>query len=216
MATSTRLLSYLPQVSLPFELPDRPIGIADMADLFGVSHRTLHFYEEKRLIAAQRSGSMRVYDLEQIKRMAVINACREIGVPIAVVQELMDELVGAASQEEADELFHAILSRRKRELTADISHIQRQMQQIESLIAGEAIDDPAQQTPLVASPSLSDPERKCLALMAEGYSAPRLARTLNLEFDDLRQMEDGIIRKFQATNRYQAVAKALLLGIVPH
>jgi hypothetical protein len=29
-------------------------------------------------------------------------------------------------------------------------------------------------------------------------------------------MEDGIIRKFQATNRFQAVAKALLLGMVPN
>lgn len=204
----------LPQVSLAFEMPSQPLAIAEMADLFGVTHRTLHFYEEKGLITALRSGSMRVYDSEQIQRMVVINACREIGIPVAVVQELMEELTGAASQEEANLIFHSMLSRRKRELTADISHIHRQMQQIETLLTAES-DDATQ----AAKPSiiiLSDTEKQCLSLMAEGYSAPRIARSLNLPFEALREMEDGIIRKFQATNRFQAVAKAVLLGMVPN
>lgn len=207
-----RYFTFLPQVSLPFELPEQPMAIADMADLFGVTHRTLHFYEEKGLITASRSGSMRVYDREQMSRMAVVNACREIGIPIVVVQELMEELAGASSQSEADELFHSMLARRKRELTADISHIRRQMQQIEDLMVGE--EEVVAGTDQQVKPTLSDEERQCLTLMAEGYSAPRLARALNLEFEALRDMEDGIIRKFQATNRFQAVAKAMLLGIV--
>ncbi|WP_117192575.1 MerR family transcriptional regulator [Rhizobium terrae] len=207
--------SFLPQITLPFEIPEQPVAIAEMADMFGVTHRTLHFYEEKGLITAKRSGTMRVYNSENIQQMAVINACREIGISVAAIQDLMEELAGASSQEEADELFHAMLARRKRELTSDISNIRRQMQQIENLLTGEETDD----GPETARPMqlvLTDREKQCLALMAEGYSAPRLARTLNLEFEDLRQMEDGIIRKFQATNRFQAVAKAVLLGIVPN
>jgi len=216
MAGSARYFNYIPQVSLPFEMPSQPLAIAEMADLFGVTHRTLHFYEEKSLIIALRSGSsMRVYDREQIQRMAVINACREIGIPIAIIQELMEELTGAASQEEADAIFHTMLSRRKRELTADISHIHRQMQQIESLLTAEE-DDGALETAKPAVIILTDLEKQCLALMAEGYSAPRIARSLNLPFEALREMEDGIIRKFQATNRFQAVAKAVLLGMVPN
>lgn len=195
-------------------MPSQPLAIAEMADLFGVTHRTLHFYEEKHLIAASRSGSMRVYDREQIQRMAVINACREIGIPVAVVQELMEELTGATSQEEADAIFHSMLSRRKRELTADISHIHRQMQQIETLLTAEC--DDAQETAKPAIIILNDTEKQCLALMAEGYSAPRIARSLKMSFEDLREMEDSIIRKFQATNRFQAVAKAVLLGMVPN
>ncbi|WP_105373799.1 MerR family transcriptional regulator [Neorhizobium huautlense] len=206
---------FLPQVSLPFELPEEPLAIAEMADLFGVTHRTLHFYEEKGLITAERSGTMRVYGSEHIQRMAVINACREIGMSVAVIQELMDELAGAASQAEADDLFQNMLSRRKRELTADISNIRRQMQQIESLLSTED-EDGTSEAARPMSLVLSDIEKRCLALMAEGYSAPRLARTLDLPFEELREMEDGIIRKFQATNRFQAVAKALLLGMVPN
>jgi len=203
---------FLPQISLPFEIPDQPVAIAEMADLFGVTHRTLHFYEEKGLLAPKRAGTMRVYGAGHIRRMAVINACREIGIPVAVVQELMEELAGATSQIEADEIFQTMLSRRKRELTADISNIHRQMQQIEDLLSGEEAPETLKPAPL----SLTDMEKRCLALMSEGYSAPRLARALDLEFETLREMEDGIIQKFQATNRYQAVAKALLLGILPN
>lgn len=206
---------FLPQVSLPFDMPEEPVAIAEMADLFGVTHRTLHFYEEKGLITAKRSGAMRIYDCGDIQRMAVINACREIGMPVAVIRDLMEELTAAASQAEADELFHTMLARRKRELTADISHIRRQMQQIENLLSGEDENGVAE-TCRPVSLALTDMEERCLALMAEGYSTPRIARVLNLEFEELRHMEDGIIRKFQATNRFQAVAKALLLGVVPN
>ncbi|MFB9947246.1 MerR family transcriptional regulator [Rhizobium puerariae] len=206
---------FLPQVSLPFELPCEPVAIAEMADLFGVTHRTLHFYEEKGLITARRSGAMRVYDGEHIQCMAVINACREIGMSVAVIRELMEELTAATSQDEADEMFHAMLARRKRELTADISNIRRQMQQIENLLNGEE-ESETPVTSISVSLSLTDRERQCLALMTEGYSAPRIARALNLEFDELLRTENGIIGKLQATNRFQAVAKAMLLGIVPN
>ena len=87
LAGAAHNFPYLPQVSLSFEMPAQPVAIAEMADLFGVTHRTLHFYEEKGLITARRSGSMRVYDRVQIHRMAVINACREIGIPVAVIQD---------------------------------------------------------------------------------------------------------------------------------
>jgi len=127
----------------------------------------------------------------------------------------MEELADATSEAEANEMFHNMLARRKRELTADISHIRRQMQQIESLLVAEE-EDQALVSPKPMSLVLSDIEKQCLGLMAEGYSAPRLARALNLEFEDLRRMEDDIIRKFQATNRFQAVAKAMLLGFVPN
>jgi DNA-binding transcriptional MerR regulator len=205
---------FLPSTRLCFDVPDEPLAIADMADFFGVTHRTLHFYEEKGLISAGRSGPMRTYGGEDIERMAVINACREIGISIAVIQEMMEELDGAASQAEADEVFRAVLTRRKRELTADTSHIRRQVQQIQTMLLAEADED--QPTPGGnAPPSLTELENQCLLLMAEGYAAPRLARTLDVDAEELLALESAIIRKLDATNRFQAVAKALLLGMIP-
>ncbi len=83
-------VGYLPKLPLPHHDPSSPLAIADMADAFGVTHRTLHFYEEKGLLIAARMGPMRVYGADHIRRMAVINACREIDMPIAAIQELLE------------------------------------------------------------------------------------------------------------------------------
>ena len=73
----------LPDIAAARERPREPVAIADMAEFFGVTHRTLHFYEEKGLIRASRLGLMRVYGECDVSRMAVINACREVGMPIS-------------------------------------------------------------------------------------------------------------------------------------
>lgn len=203
---------FLPRIAFDFNCPEEPLAIADMADFFGVTHRTLHFYEEKGLISARRSGPMRTYGMQEVRRMAVINACREIGISIAVIQELMEELDGTGSQAEADDIFQAMLNRRKRELTADTSHICRQVQQIQTMLLAETREDGAAR---IKPPHLTALESRCLLLMAEGYPAPRLARSLDLEVEDLVALEERIIRKFDATNRFQAVAKALLSGMLP-
>lgn len=132
----------LPDIPLPRDLPDEPVAIADMAEIFGVTHRTLHFYEEKGLINARRVSSMRVYDRADIARMALITACREVGMPIAGIQDLMDALRSAGSREEANGLFEEALLARRRELTAELSTIHRQLQQISALLTHDPLGSP--------------------------------------------------------------------------
>ena len=50
--------------------------------------------------------------------------------------------------------------------------------------------------------------------MSEGYSTQRIARALDLKHEEARGLEANIILKFHANNRFQAIAKAVLLGIV--
>jgi len=188
------------------------IAISEMANIFGVTHRTLHFYEEKGLIKADRIGIMRVYSQLQVKRMAAINICREIGMPIAVIQELMTSLSGAQSQEEANELFVDALQVRQRELLANESTIRRQMQQLNNLLDDN--DKAAEERERASAPYLTDIELKCISLMAEGYATTRLSRVLRIDFDEIVSIEKNIIRKFGANNRFQAVAKAVLLGMI--
>lgn len=201
---------FLPNLPLPPDVPSEPIAIADMANLFGVTHRTLHFYEEKSLITAGRIGPMRVYSHNDVHRMALINICREVGMPIAVIQELVEELAEAASGAQADDILRHALAVRRRELTAGLSTIRRQLHQIAMLVP-ESDDEPANSSDAI---NLSDLERRCLVLMAEGYAPPRLARALDLKSDEIALLENEIIQKFDANNRFQAVAKAVLLGIV--
>jgi len=205
---------FLPSAALPPDLPHGPVPIADMANAFGVTHRTLHFYEEKGLISANRIGLMRVYDQDDVMRMAVITACRETGMPVAVIQELMDVLRGAASQEEAELIFREALSQRKRELTAEMSTLHRQLQQVSDLLDYDSSVDLPPINDNRDPASLTDQQRQCLELMAEGYSTPRIARALDLRHEETRALEADIILKFHANNRFQAIAKAVLLGVV--
>ncbi|MDQ0454862.1 MerR family transcriptional regulator [Rhizobium paknamense] len=207
--------SFLPSVPLPEDVPSEPVGISDMANLFGVTHRTLHFYEEKNLLSASRIGLMRVYYHRDIARMAVINTCRETGMPVAAIQDLMADLAEAVTQAEADRLLNDALEARKRELVSAQSLILRQMQQINALMTRERTEEEEPVTRLAPHGiELSDMEHHCLSLMAEGYTQLRVARNMHLTPEAAQALEQSIMRKLKATNRFQAVAKAVLLGLV--
>ena len=203
---------FLPILPLPHHDPTAPLAIADMADAFGVTHRTLHFYEEKGLLTAARMGPMRVYNEEHIRRMAVINACREIDMPIATILELLTSLAGTEEQADADHLFREALLARRRELAAQQANLRRQMQRITELLessdgSGTASDDEEHV-------HLSPIESECLTFMAEGYPAARIAGLMEMDVAAALTLEAGIIRKFGASNRFQAIAKAVLAGMI--
>lgn len=204
--------TFLPDIHIPQGIPTGVVAISEMANIFGVTHRTLHFYEEKALITAERIGIMRVYNQHQVKRMAAINLCREVGMPISVIQELMASLECAESQQEADAIFNEAMHVRRRELLANESTIRRQMQQINTLL--DENEKSTSERERAATPYLTDIEQKCITLMAEGYATTRLSRALGIDFDEIVSIEKTIIRKFNANNRFQAVAKAVLLGMI--
>ena len=203
----------MPHLPLPGTIPDNQVAIADMADAFGVTHRTLHFYEEKGLLSAERMGPMRVYGLEDIRRMTIINACREIDMPIAEIQDLMAALGAAASQKDAARIFESALAARRRELAAQQSILRRQMQRISELLESAADGDDAERITLPPI-HLSPIETTCLGFMAEGYPANRIATAMNMDMTAVLTLESNIIRKFNGHNRFQAVAKAVLMGFV--
>ncbi|GMB82093.1 MerR family transcriptional regulator [Shinella zoogloeoides] len=214
-AGGRRPIRFLPVAPLPENLPEGRLAIADMANAFGVTHRTLHFYEEKGLLTAARVGPMRVYGPQEIQQMAVVNTCRETGMPVAVIQELLERLAIAASQEEADGIFRTVMTARKRELAAQQSTIRRQMQQINELLDFTGAPE-VETNDNIPRANLTPVELRCLALMAEGYPTSRIARALEIEPGEVQVMEKNIIAKFGSNNRFQAVAKAVMLGIVGH
>ncbi|MGV3548742.1 MerR family transcriptional regulator [Rhizobium sp.] len=204
---------YLPSIPLQQKPPTRPVAIADMANMFGVTHRTLHFYEEKKLLHADRIGAMRVYGPHQVRIMALINLCRETGMAIAQIQDLFGELDSIKSQEQADAILRDALAARKRELVSGESLIRRQMQQVNELLNhGAPADDESNDN--ARPPFLNEFEFECLGLMSEGYTPIRIGNATGRSVDDILVIEAAIIRKFGSTNRFQAVAKAVLLGVI--
>jgi DNA-binding CsgD family transcriptional regulator len=95
-----------------------------------------------------------------------------------------------------------------------MSTLHRQLQQVGDLLDFDGGMEMAPLNDNQDSSSLTPRELRCLELMAEGYSTQRIARALDLKHDETRDLEAGIILKFRANNRFQAIAKAVLLGIV--
>lgn len=207
-------IRFFPVFALQQQLPSEPVGIADMANIFGVTHRTLHFYEEKKLLRADRMGAMRIYGPLQVKIMALINLCRETGMAIAQIQDLFAELENARSQAEADSILLVALAARKRELVSSESLIRRQMQQVNQILDHASAEFDGSNDNDTRPPFLSEFEFACLGLMSEGYTPLRISNLTGRSVDEILSAEAAIIKKFGSTNRFQAVAKAVLLGVI--
>ncbi len=73
-------------------LPDR-ISIGELAARSGVATSALRFYEERGLIAAERSpGNQRVYPRPTLRRVAFIRAAQEVGVTLDEIGQALSTL----------------------------------------------------------------------------------------------------------------------------
>ena len=83
---------------MPADRDDRQdlFGIADLAKEFGISTRTIRFYENKDLIHPMRVNGSRVYTRRDRGRLALILRAKAIGSTLAQIKHFLD-LYGAPS-----------------------------------------------------------------------------------------------------------------------
>jgi len=67
-----------------------PLTIAQVAQQYGITARTLRFYEAKRLIAPYRRGATRLYRSSDCKRLGVILTGRRLGFTLAEIKHLLN------------------------------------------------------------------------------------------------------------------------------
>lgn len=72
------------------EIDDDLTRIGEMAKTFGVTLRTLRFYEDKGLLRPQRDGSMRLYTRKDRARLKLILLGRKVGFSLREVKQMMD------------------------------------------------------------------------------------------------------------------------------
>ncbi|MBR3469247.1 MAG: MerR family transcriptional regulator [Lachnospiraceae bacterium] len=107
------------------------VDISGICDRFGVSSRTLRFYEEEGIIASTREegSSRRKYSFEQIARIREVLTLRTIGIS---VKEIKEYLQGNASLKE-------IVHLRKAEIIASIESKSREIELLNQALM--AMDD---------------------------------------------------------------------------
>jgi len=70
---------------------DRFFTIGDRAREFGVTLRTLRFYEDRGLLSPRRDGTARIYDLRDRDRLSVILKGKQLGFTLTEIRAMLAE-----------------------------------------------------------------------------------------------------------------------------
>jgi len=73
---------------------DELFGIGELCREFGITLRSIRFYEDKGLLAPRRVGGTRVYTRRDRARLALILRSKAIGAPLSEIKHYLD-LYGA-------------------------------------------------------------------------------------------------------------------------
>jgi DNA-binding transcriptional MerR regulator len=78
-------------------------GITELCAEFGITLRTIRFYEDKGLLSPRRINGTRVYTRRDRARLAVILRSKAIGAPLAEIKRYLD-LYGANGEGRTQQL----------------------------------------------------------------------------------------------------------------
>ena len=102
--------------------------IGEMAREFGVTLRTLRFYEDRNLIHPRRAGNARYYGGPDRVRLEMILKGKRLGFTLAEISELIGGEDGAAKTDFEGRLQPA-------QIVDQLDHLERQRREIEEAIA---------------------------------------------------------------------------------
>ncbi|MCP5150071.1 MAG: MerR family DNA-binding transcriptional regulator [Ectothiorhodospiraceae bacterium] len=123
------------------------LAIGDLAREFGVTTRTIRFYEGEGLLAPARAGGARVYGPRDRVRLRLILRGKRLGFSLREVREMLDLYDGPEGEAGQLRLFVRKLRERRRvllEQRADIDHVLAELDQLETRCEGllEACETP--------------------------------------------------------------------------
>lgn len=110
--------------------------ISDMARSYGVSLRTLRFYEDKDLLHPRRQGTARFYSARDRIRLELILKGKKLGFTLAEIYDLIASREKAAGPEmSGQETPDLTVSLGKEQIATQIAHLERQRAELDSAIA---------------------------------------------------------------------------------
>ena len=118
--------------------------ITELAQEFDVTTRTIRFYEDKGLIAPERSNQRRIYHLRDRVRLQLVMRGKRLGFSLDEIQEMID-LYDADPTESAQLKMFIVKLRERRKLlqlqrndiNTVISEIREREQQCQKLLGKE-------------------------------------------------------------------------------
>jgi DNA-binding transcriptional MerR regulator len=108
-------------------------GIGDLAREFGVTPRTIRFYEDEGMLAPRREGQRRIFTGRDRTRLKLILRGRRLGFPLAEIRKIInlyDEPAGEAAQLE---LLLNKIKARQTELEAKQRDLKASLQDLDAV-----------------------------------------------------------------------------------
>ncbi|AWM89203.1 MerR family DNA-binding transcriptional regulator [Microvirga sp. 17 mud 1-3] len=101
--------------------------IGDLAREFGVTLRTLRFYEDRGLLSPRREGTARIYDARDRDRLSVILKGKHLGFTLTEIRAMLAEDRGSGG-------VAANLNLSLSQVEDQISHLEQQRAEIEEAL----------------------------------------------------------------------------------
>lgn len=101
--------------------------IGDLAREFGVTLRTLRFYEDRGLLSPRREGTARIYDARDRARLSVILKGKHLGFTLTEIRAMLAE-------EKVGETATADLKLSLTQVEDQIAHLEAQRTEIEQAL----------------------------------------------------------------------------------
>lgn len=111
-------------------------SITDLAREFGVTSRTLRFYEAEGLIAPERRGASRRYSKTDRARLKWVLRGRSVGFSLAEIRELLDLYAPGPARRAQLEAARARSFERIAALKAQRAALDETILELESFVAG--------------------------------------------------------------------------------
>ena len=94
----------------------RTYSIAELAEEFGVTHRTIRFYEDRGLVTPERVGTRRVYHPRDRVRLGLVLRGKRLGFDLGEIARIVDMYDQAPGEEGQLRYLLEQIERRRAEL----------------------------------------------------------------------------------------------------
>jgi DNA-binding transcriptional MerR regulator len=105
---------------------ERSFSIGDLAREFGVTLRTLRFYEDRGLLNPRRDGLARIYDARDRARLSVILKGKQLGFTLTEIRAMLAS--------ERPEVAAPDLRLSLAQIDTQIAHLESQQREIEAAL----------------------------------------------------------------------------------
>ncbi len=112
----------------------RTYSISELSEEFGITPRTLRYYEDESLITPKREGQARIYSTSDRARLIWILRGKRVGFSITDIREVLNMHYGEGGKEEQCRVTIAACKNRIKNLEQQKKDIDETLEELSSLV----------------------------------------------------------------------------------